>query len=176
MVGRIVVERGLVTADELDEALDLAAKRRQMDPSLSVAEVLVKEDMITRRQLDRVRGEYETDKNSQQIPGYTILRKLGSGAMATVFLARQLSLDRLVAIKVLPKRFSANDSFIERFYREVLKLAAASVTRERSRSRDGPPREGQVRFVPRGLEVQTPGDAETAYTFMKILDTSGKIF
>ncbi len=118
MVGRIVVERGLVTADELDEALDLAAKRRQMDPSLSVAEVLVKEDMITRRQLDRVRGEYETDKNSQQIPGYTILRKLGSGAMATVFLARQLSLDRLVAIKVLPKRFSANDSFIERFYRE----------------------------------------------------------
>ena len=118
MVGRIVVERGLVTADELDEALELAAKRRQMDPSLSVADVLVKEDMITRRQLDRVRGEYETDKNSQQIPGYTILRKLGSGAMATVFLARQLSLDRLVAIKVLPKRFSANASFIERFYRE----------------------------------------------------------
>ena len=118
VVGRIVVERGLVTADELDEALELAAKRRQMDPSLSVADVLVKEDMITRRQLDRVRGEYETDKNSQQIPGYTILRKLGSGAMATVFLARQLSLDRLVAIKVLPKRFSANASFIERFYRE----------------------------------------------------------
>ena len=118
VVGRIVVERGLVTSDELDEALELAAKRRELDPSLSVADVLVVEDMITRRQLDRVRGEYETDKNSQQIPGYKILRKLGAGAMATVFLARQLSLDRLVAIKVLPKRFSANESFIERFYRE----------------------------------------------------------
>lgn len=107
-----------MTSDELDEALEMAAKRRELDPSLSVAEVLVVEDMITRRQLDRVRGEYETDKNSQQIPGYKILRKLGAGAMATVFLARQLSLDRLVAIKVLPKRFSANESFIERFYRE----------------------------------------------------------
>jgi serine/threonine-protein kinase len=35
-----------------------------------------------------------------------------------VFLAKQLSLDRLVAIKVLPKRLSANANFIERFYKE----------------------------------------------------------
>jgi serine/threonine-protein kinase len=38
--------------------------------------------------------------------------------MATVFLANQLSLDRKVAIKVLPKKFSDNKDFIERFYRE----------------------------------------------------------
>jgi serine/threonine-protein kinase len=38
--------------------------------------------------------------------------------MATVFLARQLSLDRLVAIKVLPKKLSGNKNFIERFYKE----------------------------------------------------------
>jgi serine/threonine protein kinase len=118
IVGKIVVERGLVTSDELDEALELAEQRRKLDPSLSVAEVLLDSEMLTRRQLDRVRSEYETDRNSQQIPGYKILRKLGSGAMATVFLARQISLDRLVAIKILPKRFSDNESFIERFYRE----------------------------------------------------------
>src|SRR5204863_7436394 len=51
-------------------------------------------------------------------PGYRIQRKLGQGAMATVFLANQLSLDRPVAIKVLPKKFSANAKFIERFYKE----------------------------------------------------------
>lgn len=118
IVGKIVVERGLVTSDELDEALELAEQRRKLDPSLSVAEVLLDSEMLTRRQLDRVRSEFETDRNSQQIPGYKILRKLGSGAMATVFLARQISLDRLVAIKILPKRFSDNESFIERFYRE----------------------------------------------------------
>ena len=118
VVGKIVVERGLVTNDELDEALDLADQRRKLDPSLSIAEVLLDSEMITRRQLDRVRTEFETDRNSQQIPGYKILRKLGAGAMATVFLARQISLDRLVAIKILPKRFSDNESFIERFYRE----------------------------------------------------------
>ena len=38
--------------------------------------------------------------------------------MATVFLARQLSLDRPVAIKVLPRRYSDNADFISRFQRE----------------------------------------------------------
>jgi serine/threonine-protein kinase len=38
--------------------------------------------------------------------------------MATVFLAQQESLDRPVAIKVLPKKFSENEEFLERFYKE----------------------------------------------------------
>jgi serine/threonine-protein kinase len=38
--------------------------------------------------------------------------------MAVVYRAKQLSLDRTVAIKVLPKRLSKNAEFVERFYRE----------------------------------------------------------
>ena len=38
--------------------------------------------------------------------------------MATVFKARQLSLDRIVAIKVLPKKMSENAEFVDRFYKE----------------------------------------------------------
>ena len=55
---------------------------------------------------------------SQQIPGYQILKRLGAGAMATVFKARQLSLDRDVAVKVLPRRLSENAEYVERFYKE----------------------------------------------------------
>lgn len=55
---------------------------------------------------------------TRQIPGYQILEKLGAGAMAVVFKARQLSLDRTVAIKVLPKKLSADEAFVERFYAE----------------------------------------------------------
>ena len=36
------------------------------------------------------------------LPGYEIVRRLGQGGMGVVFLARQLSLNRLVAIKLLP--------------------------------------------------------------------------
>jgi len=58
------------------------------------------------------------DRGGRQIPGYQILDRLGAGAMAVVFKARQLSLDRIVAIKVLPKKLSADKEYVERFYAE----------------------------------------------------------
>ena len=54
----------------------------------------------------------------RQIPGYKLLGRLGAGAMATVYKARQLSLNRLVAVKILPKKFSQNPEFVKRFYAE----------------------------------------------------------
>ncbi len=54
----------------------------------------------------------------RQIPGYELLGRLGAGAMATVYKARQMSLDRIVAVKVLPKKFSQMPNFVERFYAE----------------------------------------------------------
>jgi serine/threonine protein kinase len=54
----------------------------------------------------------------RQIPGYRLLGRLGAGAMATVYKARQLSLDRVVAVKILPKKYSQMPEFVERFYAE----------------------------------------------------------
>jgi len=54
----------------------------------------------------------------RQIPGYKLLGRLGAGAMATVYKARQLSLNRLVAVKILPKKFCRNPEFVKRFYAE----------------------------------------------------------
>jgi serine/threonine protein kinase len=46
------------------------------------------------------------------------MEKCGKGAMATVYKAKQESLDRIVAIKVLPKKMNDNAEFVERFYKE----------------------------------------------------------
>jgi serine/threonine protein kinase len=54
----------------------------------------------------------------RQIPGYQLLGRLGAGSMATVYKARQVSLDRLVAVKVLPKKYSQLPEFVKRFYAE----------------------------------------------------------
>lgn len=118
LMGKIVVDRGLMTGEELDLCRALLQEGAAADTPRTLADVLVANEFVTPRQLQRLRTEFEADRSSQKIPGYRILRKLGSGAMATVFLAKQLSLDRLVAIKVLPKKFSSNAKFIERFYKE----------------------------------------------------------
>jgi predicted Zn finger-like uncharacterized protein len=55
--------------------------------------------------------------------GYQILRKLGQGGMGAVYEARQLALDRSVALKVLPEALAANKTFILRFTREALSVA-----------------------------------------------------
>lgn len=51
---------------------------------------------------------------------------LGRGGMAVVYKARQVSLDRPVALKVLPTRFASNREFVERFNREASALALLS--------------------------------------------------
>lgn len=118
MLGKLVVERGLISAEEMELCRGLMHESRVTDSPRTLSDLLVDNEFLTQRQLSRLRTDFEADRSSQKIPGYRILKKLGSGAMATVFLAKQLSLDRLVAIKVLPKKFSANSKFIERFYKE----------------------------------------------------------
>ncbi len=116
ILGRLVVEQGLATTDEVTLAKRKTAKD---DPNQrSLAQVLVEDAIITDRQLQRLRRAADEERKGQAISGYKVLEKLGAGAMATVFKARQLSLDRLVAIKILPRKFSGNKQFIERFYAE----------------------------------------------------------
>ncbi|MFC1692611.1 SUMF1/EgtB/PvdO family nonheme iron enzyme [Candidatus Latescibacterota bacterium] len=50
---------------------------------------------------------------------YEIIRKLGSGGMANVYLAREIALDREVAIKLLPQAYLRDEQFIARFKREA---------------------------------------------------------
>ncbi len=57
------------------------------------------------------------------LPGFEVLEKLGQGGMATVWKARQISLDRTVAIKILLSRMSRDQSDVDRFLAEARSAA-----------------------------------------------------
>ena len=57
---------------------------------------------------------------------YQVVRELGRGGMGIVFLARDIALHRLVAIKVLRQEFAASDEHRERFRREARMTARLS--------------------------------------------------
>ena len=59
-------------------------------------------------------------ETGQVIAGrYRVLRRLGAGGMADVYLAEDTTLGRKVAVKVLLKRYAGDESFVERFRREA---------------------------------------------------------
>src|SRR5688572_25515018 len=62
-------------------------------------------------EIDVVRGALD--------PDYEILDELGRGGMAIVYKARERSLDREVAIKVLPALLAMDQDFVERFTHEA---------------------------------------------------------
>jgi eukaryotic-like serine/threonine-protein kinase len=57
---------------------------------------------------------------------YRIVRKLGTGGMANVYLAEDQELGRSVAIKILDDRHAADEQFVERFRREAKNAASLS--------------------------------------------------
>ena len=57
---------------------------------------------------------------------YLIVRKLGAGGMADVYLAEDQELGRRVAIKILNDRHAADEQFVERFRREAKNAAGLS--------------------------------------------------
>lgn len=118
-IGRLVVEKGLATQGEVEQCLMLTESAAHDGKDVGgLGGVLISQGVVTKAQIQRLKPELDEQKSNRQIPGYQMLSKLGAGAMATVYKAQQLSLDRTVAIKVLPQRHSNDPNFIQRFYDE----------------------------------------------------------
>jgi serine/threonine-protein kinase len=63
---------------------------------------------------------------ARKLGRYELVRRLGEGAMATVFEARDERNGRTVALKVLPRKLAGDAEFVERFQREAAALASLS--------------------------------------------------
>ncbi|MCC9605118.1 serine/threonine protein kinase [Blastopirellula sp. JC732] len=66
------------------------------------------------------------DLTGKSLGDYQVLRRLGRGAMAEVYLAQQTSLKRQVALKILLPSLAQQESYVKRFHREA--QAAAALT------------------------------------------------
>ncbi|MEL7498029.1 MAG: serine/threonine-protein kinase [Planctomycetota bacterium] len=64
------------------------------------------------------------DLTGRQIGDYRLLRRLGRGGMADVYLAEQISLRRNIALKILKPDLATDESYVKRFEREAQAAAA----------------------------------------------------
>jgi hypothetical protein len=63
-------------------------------------------------------------KEGQGFAGYTVVRKLGRGGMASVYLAAESGFARQVALKILPEDLADEPSFVARFQQEAQTIAS----------------------------------------------------
>jgi len=110
----------VVTEAQLEEGRDLQKRMREMGLNPKpLGEILQERGYLDP---DQLRGMLETVnrvKESFRIPGYKLLKKLGRGSMGTVYKAKQLNLDRIVAIKILARFLAENQAFVRRFIKEA---------------------------------------------------------
>src|ERR1051325_11367289 len=72
-------------------------------------------------------AEWEHEQIVQHLSTqYQVVREIGRGGMGVVFLARDIALHRLVAIKVLRYEYASSDEHRERFRREAQMTARQS--------------------------------------------------
>jgi serine/threonine-protein kinase len=123
-----ILRRGLATAAEIEacksKRKQLVAKASELPQSL--LEIMVEAKVLTRSQVTRLLQESGDSNRKLQIPGYVMLQKLGKGSMGVVYKAKQQSVDRVVAIKILLEPLAQNREFIKRFEREAMIAAKLS--------------------------------------------------
>ncbi len=119
--------RGYCTDAQVQEGLDIQQKMREMGISAKpLAEILLDKGYLTKEQYREISQKPVSEKGSLEkdsIPGYELLKKIGQGGMGAVFQAKQLSMDRIVALKVLPPKLAKDAQFRERFTREARAVA-----------------------------------------------------
>lgn len=127
-LGQIAVERKLITADQLDHALAIQKTLREVGIVKRIGDILVLKGWVQRAQVDELllTQGVETEKEKSEIGGYRLLSRLGRGGMSTVFKALQVSMDRIVALKVLSPRMHDREEVVRRFKREAQLLGRLS--------------------------------------------------
>ena len=114
----IALGKRLLSVDQVRELRETGSKLRDMGLSRTAAQLAREKDFLTVDQITTVRREMIRQGVLPKLGGYELISKLGEGGMGTVYKARQLSLNRVVALKVLPPEMTRNPTYVARFRRE----------------------------------------------------------
>ncbi|MFO0893303.1 MAG: serine/threonine-protein kinase [Isosphaeraceae bacterium] len=119
-----ILSRGLATSAEIEMCKAMKAKLASKgEDTRGLLEIMVDAKVLTKGQCQRLIKEVGESSKKLEIPGYQIIERLGKGSMGVVYKAKQTSVDRIVAVKILLDALAQNKEFIKRFDREA-KIAA----------------------------------------------------
>jgi len=124
--GQLAIEGRFITPDQFDVAMDKVKQTGKQ-----IWDILVGDGAIDRITADRLlkalrrimRDERAKSEGgmlvNKQIGGYKLSRRIGEGGMGEVYLAEQLNMHRMVALKILHNKWADDEEFRKRFLLEA---------------------------------------------------------
>ncbi len=124
--GQLAIEGRFITPDQFDIAMDKVKQSGKQ-----IWDILVGDGAIDRITADRLlkalrrimRDERAKSEGgllvNKQIGGYKLSRRIGEGGMGEVYLAEQLNMHRMVALKILHNKWADDEEFRKRFLLEA---------------------------------------------------------
>jgi len=124
IVAEIALERGWIKPNTLRRALEIQSAALALDLDERLLDILRTKGFISDRDAGALDEELGLDRlvleeHRGDIEGYLILAKMGRSGLGAIFRAGQLSMERTVALKVLPPELAKNPDFVGRFQKEA---------------------------------------------------------
>lgn len=120
----IAQEMGFLSSEQI---ADLRNAREVMARDLGIEDSLqniaIKKAVLTKEQVRAVLQEMQNRGVHKELGGFELIEKIGQGGMGAVFRARQKSLNRIVALKILPQKLAKDGEFVQRFINEARAVA-----------------------------------------------------
>ncbi|MCZ6690802.1 MAG: serine/threonine-protein kinase [Planctomycetota bacterium] len=120
-MARLAVQNGFCTRAQADGCLEKFMKDDRPPPieTILVEKGYLTNDQATALQLAVRRIRKDAEKKYWSVSGYEIYNMLGEGGLGVVFKSKQVSMNRLVALKILHKRWLSDEEFRKRFLVEA---------------------------------------------------------
>ncbi|MCK5345924.1 MAG: serine/threonine protein kinase, partial [Candidatus Heimdallarchaeota archaeon] len=103
----------------INKYIGIVVKSKVEGNPTSLSDVLVKNKILTSKEIYEIENIHNIHSGHTKIVGYELIELIGKGGMGIVYRAHQISMDRIVALKIMYPSLANDKKYVERFLREA---------------------------------------------------------